>query len=264
MSTSPANVYPSCSGNTCTWQITMSFADTCSSPLCLGGCAKSNYFNLVMPNVNVPLTSATLQVVAKWTDGNIYSVYFLDNEGGVTIFLNGQKVVEVLGAPACSKSCWSYPFFCSCRPPDQTYTVDITNMLQPQQNALEVREDIDCAISAWDLTITITATYAGPVVPTTTPTGTSVSPTSPVVIYPSPPAHATKVNWTPIIIGALVVAGIVAGAAGYMSASPETKRKIQETVKGAARAVGRATKRAVTKEAELARKAIGKARGGQS
>jgi len=242
----------------------MSFSDTCSPLTCAGGCAKSNYFNLVMPNVNVPLTSATLQVNAKWTDGSIYSVYFLDNEGGVTIFLNGQKVVEVLGAPACSKSCWSYPYFCSCRPPDQTYTVDITNMLQPQQNALEVREDIDCAISAWDLTITITAIYASPVVPTTTPTGTSVSPTSPVVIYPSPPAPATKVNWTPIIIGGLVVAGIVAGVAGYMLASPETKRKVQETAKEVARAAGKATKKAVTKGAELTKRAIARARGGQA
>jgi len=242
----------------------MSFADTCSSPLCLGGCAKSNYFNLVMPSVNVPLTSATLQVVAKWTDGTIYSVYFLDNEGGVTIFLNGQKIVEVLGAPACAKSCPSYPFFCSCTPPNQTYTVDITNLLQPQQNALEVREDIDCAISAWALTITITATYASPVVPTTTPTGTTVSPTSPVVIYPSPPAPTTKVNWMPIIIGGLVVAGIIAGVAGYMSASPETKRKVQETAKRTARAAGRATKKAVTKGAELTRRAITRARGGQA
>jgi len=242
----------------------MSFADTCSSPLCLGGCAKSNYFNLVMPSVNVPLTSATLQVVAKWTDGTIYSGYALNNEGGVTIFLNGQKVIEVLGMPACSKSCWSYPFSCSCRPPDQTYTVDITNLLQPQQNALEVREDIDCAISAWDLTITITAIYASSVVPTTTPTGTSVSPTSSVVIYPSPPAPTTKVSWTPIIIGGLVIAGIVAGVVGYMSASPETKKKIQETAKRTARAAGRATKKAVTKGAELTKRAIARARGGQA
>jgi len=264
MSTSPANIYPSCSGNTCTWQITMGFSDTCSSPLCLGGCAKSNLFNLVMPSVNTPLTSATLQVNAKWTDGSIYSVYFLDNEGGVTIFLNGQEVVEVLGAPACAKSCPFYPSFCSCRPPDQTYTVDITNLLQPQQNALEVREDIDCAISAWDLTITITAIYASSVVPTTTPTGTSVSPTSSVVIYPSPPAPTTKVNWTPIIIGGLVVAGIVAGVAGYMLASPEAKRKVQETAKEVARAAGKATKKAVTKGAELTKRAIARARGGQA
>jgi hypothetical protein len=242
----------------------MSFSDTCSSPLCLGGCAKSNYFNLVMPSTNVSLTSATMQVVAKWTDGTIYSLYVLDNEGGVTIFLNGQKIVEVLGASACSKSCPSYPFFCSCTPPNQTYTVDITNLLQPQQNTLEVREDIDCAISAWDLTITITATYASPVVPTTTPTGTSVSPTSPVVIYPSPPAPTTKVNWTPIIIGGLVIAGIIAGVAGYMSASPETKRKVRETAKRAARAAGRAAKKAVTKGAELTKRAIARARGGQS
>lgn len=264
MSTSPANVYPSCSGNTCTWQITMSFSDTCSPLTCLGGCAKPNYFNLVMPSTNVSLTSATMQVVAKWTDGTIYSLYVLDNEGGVTIFLNGQKIVEVLGASACSKSCPSYPFFCSCTPPNQTYTVDITNLLQPQQNTLEVREDIDCAISAWDLTITITATYASPVVPTTTPTGTSVSPTSPVVIYPSPPAPTTKVNWTPIIIGGLVIAGIIAGVAGYMSASPETKRKVRETAKRAARAAGRAAKKAVTKGAELTKRAIARARGGQS
>jgi hypothetical protein len=215
-----------------------------------------------MPSVNVPLTSATLQVSAKWTDGAIYSVYFLDNEGGVTIFLNGQKVVEVLGGPACAKSCWSYPYFCSCTPPDQTYTVDITNLLQPQQNALEVREDIDCAISAWNLTITVTATYAQPVVPTTV---TSSSPTS-VVIYPQSPTPPTqtKVSWTPIIIGGLVIAGIVAGVAGYMSASPETKRKVQETAKRTARAAGRATKKAVTKGAELTRRAIARARGGQA
>ena len=263
MSTSPASIYPSCSGNTCTWQITMIFADTCSSLTCLGGCAKSNYFNLVMPSINVPLTSATLQVVAKWTDGTISSGYALNNEGGVTIFLNGQKVVEVLGLPACAKSCSFYPI-CSCTPPDQTYTVDITNMLQPQQNALEVREDIDCAISAWDLTITITAIYASSVVPTTTPTGTSVSPTSSVVIYPSPPAPTTKVSWTPIIIGGLVIAGIVAGVVGYMSASPETKKKIQETAKRTARAAGRATKKAVTKGAELTKRAIARARGGQA
>jgi len=241
----------------------MIFADTCSSLTCLGGCAKSNYFNLVMPSINVPLTSATLQVVAKWTDGTIYSGYALNNEGGVTIFLNGQKVVEVLGLPACAKSCPFYPI-CSCTPPDQTYTVDITNMLQPQQNALEVREDIDCAISAWDLTITITAIYASSVVPTTTPTGTSVSPTSSVVIYPSPPAPTTKVSWTPIIIGGLVIAGIVAGVVGYMSASPETKKKIQETAKRTARAAGRATKKAVTKGAELTKRAIARARGGQA
>jgi len=244
MSTSPANIYPSCSGNACTWQITMSFSDTCSSPLCLGGCAKSNLFNLVMPSVNVPLTSATLQVSAKWTDGTIYSVYFLDNEGGVTIFFNGQKVVEVLGAPACAKSCWSYPYFCSCTPPDQTYTVNITNLFQPGMNALEVREDIDCAISAWNLTITVAATYAQPVVPTTTVT--SSSPTS-IVIYPQSPTPSTtpsKVSWTPIIIGGLVIAGVVAGVAGYMSASPETKRKVRETAKRAVGAATRAIKKA--------------------
>jgi len=61
-----------------------------------------------------------------------------------------------------------------------------------------------------------------------------------------------------------VVAGIVAGVAGYMLASPETKRKVQETAKRTARAAGRATKKAVTKGAELTKRAIARARGGQA
>jgi hypothetical protein len=218
-------VQPVCSGNQCTWRIELDIVDIGTSPTCLGGYAVPRYFQLIMPPTNAPLTSASFSITAKWTDGVITSVYALDNEGGLTIFLNGAKIVTVKGLESC---CPTFPIACSCAPKDQSYTVDITSLLNPlATNVLEIRSDVDCATSSWHVNATVTATFASAVAPTGTP-----------IQIPAPPAPPTKPSLTSVAIALILVGGIAAGALGYYIAERHGK-EIAAKATSAAKAVGR-------------------------
>ncbi len=227
MSNQVVQLQPVCSGNQCTWKIELNIVDISTSPTCVEGYAVPRYFQLVMPTTNVPLTSATFSITAKWTDGVITSIYAFDNEGGLSIFLNGTKIVTIEGLESC---CSTFPSWCSCAPKDQSYTVDITSLLNPlATNVLEIRSDVDCAISSWHVDATVTAAFAGAVAPTGAPVQIPAS--------PSPPA---KPSISTIAIALILVGGIAAGALGFYIAERHGK-EIAARATSAARAAGRKT-----------------------